>query len=88
MAEPVIDFREEDRLIDAGGIFKGDELHGVAVLCLNRLAGDQPPDGGDMLAHVDDEDRMRSRNAVLLRHERQERPFGPLGRTRLLATLQ
>jgi hypothetical protein len=34
-------------------IFEGDELHGIAILRLNRFAGDQPPDGGDMLTHVE-----------------------------------
>ncbi len=50
VAELIIDFRKQDRLIDAGGVLKGDDLHGIAVLGLNGLAGDQPPDGGDLLA--------------------------------------
>jgi len=50
VAKLVIDFQEEDGLIDAGGVLEGDELHGIAVLRLNRLSGDQPADGGDLLA--------------------------------------
>ena len=53
VAETVIDFRKQNRLVDAGGVLEGDELHGVAVLCLHCLAGDQPPDGGDMLTHME-----------------------------------
>jgi len=51
-AELVIHFREEDGLIDAGGVLKGDELHGIAGFGLHCLAGDQPANGGDMLAHT------------------------------------
>jgi hypothetical protein len=36
-----------------GGVLERDELHGIAVLGLRRLARDQPPDGGDLLAHVE-----------------------------------
>jgi len=52
VAELIIDFREQNRLVDACGVLEGDELHGVAVLGLHGLACDQPADGGDMLAHV------------------------------------
>jgi hypothetical protein len=52
VAEPVVHFRKQNRLIDACGVLEGDKLHGIAVLCLNRLAGDQPSDGGDMLTEV------------------------------------
>lgn len=50
VTELVICFREENRFIDPWRVLKGDELHGIAVLGLNGLAGDQPPDGGDLLA--------------------------------------
>jgi len=50
VAKQVIDFQEEDGLIDPCRVFERDELHGIAVLGLNGLAGDQPPDGGDLLA--------------------------------------
>jgi len=53
VAEPVVHFREQNRLIDACSVLEGDELHGVAVLRLHRLAGDEPSDGGDMLTHVE-----------------------------------
>ena len=53
VAKPVINFREEDRFIDAGGVLEGDELHGIAVLGLNRLTCDQPADGGYMLTYVE-----------------------------------
>jgi len=53
VAELVIDFREEDRLIDACRVLEGDELHGVALPGLYGLAGNQPPNGGDMLTHVE-----------------------------------
>jgi len=51
-AELVIRFREEDRFIDAGGVLKGDELHGIAVPGVHCLARDQPANGGDLLAHI------------------------------------
>jgi len=50
VTEPVVHFWEEDGLIDPCRVFERDELHGIAVLGLNGLAGDQPPDGGDLLA--------------------------------------
>jgi hypothetical protein len=40
VAELVVRLGEEDRFIDAGDVFKGDELHGVAVPGLYGLAGD------------------------------------------------
>jgi len=40
VAESVVRLGEEDRFIDAGDVFKGDELHGVAVPGLYGLAGD------------------------------------------------
>jgi len=53
VTEPVIDFREQDRLINACGVFEGYKLHGVAIFRLHGLAGDQPSDGGDQLTHVE-----------------------------------
>ena len=53
VAEPVIDLGEEDGLIDPCGVLEGDELHGIAVLRLHRLAGDQPSRHGDIFAHVE-----------------------------------
>ena len=52
VAVAVIDLWEEDRLVDAGGVLKGDELHGVAVFGEHGLAGHLPSDGGDLLAHL------------------------------------
>jgi hypothetical protein len=52
VAEPVVHFRKQNRLIDACGVLEGDKLHGIAVLGVHRLAGDQPSDGGDMLTEV------------------------------------
>jgi hypothetical protein len=34
VAKPVIDFRKQDGLTDAGVVLEGDELHRVAVLPL------------------------------------------------------
>ena len=53
MAKSVIHLGEEDRLIDACCVLKGDKLHGIAVLCLNCLARDQPPASGDLFTHVE-----------------------------------
>ena len=52
VAEPVIDFRKQDGLIDACGVLEGDKLHGIAVPGLYGFAGDHPPDGGDILADI------------------------------------
>jgi hypothetical protein len=32
VAEPVVHFRNQNRLIDACGVLEGDKLHGIAVL--------------------------------------------------------
>ena len=52
VAVAVIDLREQDRLIDAGGVLEGDEFHGVAVFGEHGLAGHLPADGGDLFAHL------------------------------------
>ena len=39
--------------VDACCVLKGGKLHGIAVLCLNCLARDQPPAGGDLFTHVE-----------------------------------
>ena len=52
MAVPVIYNWEEHGLVDAGGVLKRDEFHGIAVLCKHCLARNQPSDGGDLFAHM------------------------------------
>ena len=52
VAEPVVDLGEEQGLVKAGGVFKGDELHGVPVLCKHRLAAHQPAHRGDLFSHM------------------------------------
>ena len=47
----IIRFREKDGFIDAGGVFKGNELHGIAVPGSHGLAGDLPSYGGDLFSH-------------------------------------
>ena len=52
VAVAVIDLWEEDRLVDAGGVLKGDEFHGVSVFGEHGLAGHLPADGGDLFADL------------------------------------
>jgi len=47
VARVMIHFREEHRLVERGGIFKGNELHGIALFSVHRFFGDGPPDGGN-----------------------------------------
>ena len=51
VAVTVVYLREKDGLVDAGGIFKGDELHGIILLSPHGLSGDIPTDGGHLFAY-------------------------------------
>ena len=52
MTETLINLGEEHGLVDAGGVFKGDELHGITGLGADGLSSDEPAGDGDILAHV------------------------------------
>jgi len=52
VAEAVVGFRKEDGLVKAGGVFKGDELHGIALPGMHRLSRDHPSCHGDTPAHM------------------------------------
>jgi hypothetical protein len=52
VTELMVHFWEEDGFVKPGGVLEGDELHGVAVPGVHRLARDHPSHHGDMLPHM------------------------------------
>ena len=52
VAELIIYLWKEHGFVEAGGILKGDELHGVAILGVHRLPGHEPTDGGYPFSHM------------------------------------
>lgn len=83
VTEPVIDLWEEHGFIDACGVFKGDEFHGISFFGVYGLSGDQPPDGGDLFSHPVTEISGRDMTpfpddmgVTLKGMEREEKPEG------------
>ncbi len=50
MTVTVVYLWEKHRLIDVGGVFKGDELHVIPLLGAHRLSRNYPADGGHGLS--------------------------------------
>ena len=52
MAELIVYLRKEHGFIEAGGILKGGKFHGLPILCMHRLPGHRPTNGGYPFSHM------------------------------------